>query len=173
MNAPGQLRLTPTLHQQVMAAIRAGGFPHIAAQAFGVTPALLEDWLRRGEHGRKPGGRRRGKRGARRFRAFATEVREAFAQARLKAEIHVFNEDPPRWLEHGPGRDSADNAGWSSAVKALINLAAERSALDDPMFLDFVGSMMNELADLPDVRKRLVALSNWPDQAKADQAKAA
>lgn len=163
MTAPVHNRLNPTLHQQIMAAIRAGGFPHIAAQAFGVTPNELEGWLRRGERAGESGRQR----GGTRFCAFAKELREAFAQARLKAEIQVFNEDPPRWLEHGPGRDRADHAGWSSAVKALISLEGERSALNDPIFLDVLGALMNELADLPEVQKRLRRIPNWPDQAKA------
>lgn len=161
MNAPKFVRLTPTLHQQIMAAIRAGGFPHIAAQAFGVSPNELEKWLRRGEPPADD------KRGGKRFRAFAKELREAFAQARLKAEIHVFNEDPPRWLEHGPGRDRADNSGWSSAVKALISLDAQRSALEDPEFLDLMGAMVGELADFPEAQTRVIGLVNRAAQAKA------
>ena len=161
MNAPKRLRLTPTLHQQIMAAIRAGGFPHIAAQAFGVSPAELEQWLRRGEQQSEQ------QRGGKRFRAFAKELREAFAQARLKAEVHVFNEDPPRWLEHGPGRDRAGDSGWSSAVKALISLESERSALDDPGFLDLMGAMVNELSAFPDAQTRVIGLLHRPDRTKA------
>ena len=161
MNAPKPRRLTHTLHQQIMAAIRAGGFPHIAAQAFGVTPKELEEWLRRGEHASDR------KRGGKRFRAFAKELREAYAQSRLKAEIHVFNEDPPRWLEHGPGRDSADNAGWSSAVKALISLDGERSALQDPDFIELLRDIAVGLAGFPEAQKHLTQMPMWPDQAKA------
>jgi hypothetical protein len=156
MIAPRIPRLTPTLHHKIVHAVRAGGFPHIAAQAFGVTMTTLEAWLRRGEtaHGRGP------------YRAFAREFREAVAQARLKAELHVFNEDPPRWLERGPARDRADCPGWSSAVKALINLGGERSALNDPGFQEWMGAMMNELKELPDAWKRLGRLVNGPGQAK-------
>lgn len=163
MTAPMHNRLNSTLHQQIMAAIRAGGFPHIAAQAFGVTPNELEGWVRRGE-GAGESGR---KRGGKRFRAFANELREAFAQARLKAEIQVFNEDPPRWLEHGPGRDCADNAGWSSAVKGLTNLEVVRSALDDPEFLEYMRTVVDGLAGFPEAQKRLTGLPNWPGQEKA------
>src|SRR5262245_59434222 len=43
-----QPRLTLELHRQIAAAIRAGGFPHIAAQAFGVPAPVWDNWLRRG-----------------------------------------------------------------------------------------------------------------------------
>jgi len=157
MTAPRIPRLTPTLHHKIVHAVRAGGFPHIAAQAFGVSMTTLEAWLRRGEsaHGRGP------------YRAFAREFREAVAQARLKAELHVFNEAPPRWLERGPARDRADCPGWASAVTALTNAGVERSALDEPEFLEFVQAMLSELKDLPEARKRLSNLAKRPGQAKA------
>ena len=157
MNAAKPLRLTATLHQRIMAAIRAGGFPHIAAQAFGVTPAQLESWLRRGEQsrGREP------------YRAFAREFREAYAQARLKAEVHVFEEDPPRWLEHGPARDRVDNPGWASAVRALTDLEGERNALADPEFVEFIHRVTSDMADFPEAQKRLVRLLTETPQRKA------
>src|SRR5688572_14776610 len=156
MNEPKRIRLTASLHQKIVAAIRAGGFPHIAAQAFGVTSAQLESWLRRGEHGRgEP------------YRSFAREFRDSYAQARLKAEIHVFNEDPPRWLEHGPARDRADSPGWSSAVRALTNLEGEHNALADPEFLEFMQRARHEFADLPEAQKRLARLLMETKQRKA------
>ena len=43
MSRPRNTRLTATLHQQIVATIRAGGYPHIAAAACGVPVALLEE----------------------------------------------------------------------------------------------------------------------------------
>src|SRR5262245_4634439 len=100
-------RLTPALMQQILSGIRAGGYPHVVAQAWGVPPAVFEGWLRKGDgpNGRKP------------YVAFAAEVRQAHAQARLRAENEVFSDKVQVWLEHGPGRERSGQPGWSAAVK--------------------------------------------------------
>ena len=45
---------------------------------------VFDDWLKRGldANGREP------------YRSFANEVRQAYAQARLRAELAVFEDDP-------------------------------------------------------------------------------
>src|SRR5438094_6168105 len=113
MAATRHTRLTLELHRQIVAAIRAGGYPHIAAQAFGVPAVVWDEWLRRGTApaARPP------------YRWFARDVQQAHAQARLRAEIHVLGEAPKLWLEHGPGRDRADCPGWAGAVKPAADAA--------------------------------------------------
>ena len=74
-----RFRLTPALRSQIVAGIRAGGYPHVAAEAWGVPKETFDDWLKRGvaADAREP------------YRSFAKEVRQAQAQARLRAEMAI------------------------------------------------------------------------------------
>src|SRR6516164_9462118 len=95
-------RPTPDLEQVVAAYIRAGGFPHVAAEAAGVPRAVFEGWLRRAQAAR-PGAA---------YRRFADAVRLAQAQARLGAEIAALKDKPLDWLKAGPGKERPDAPGW-------------------------------------------------------------
>jgi hypothetical protein len=97
--------LTPALQERIVASLRAGGFPEIAAQAWGVEPRTFRRWMRRGDRGIEP------------YQGFAAAVREAEAQARLRAEMDIFENQPRIWLEHGPGRETETSPGWTTAVK--------------------------------------------------------
>src|SRR3954449_11155033 len=108
-------RLNRGLQEQIVAAIRAGAFPHVAAQAFGVSRRTFEKWRRLG----------RCNEGDAEFFSFASAVSEAIAQARLRAEMEVFTEQPRIWLQHGPGRDASDCAGWTVAIKPIMRSRAE------------------------------------------------
>src|SRR5206468_1043917 len=68
--------LTPDVEQAIAAFIRAGGFPHVAAEAAGIPRSVFESWLRRG----------RNPQGPRKYRAFVRAIDQAAAQARLGAE---------------------------------------------------------------------------------------
>src|SRR5437762_13230908 len=94
-----RFRLTPQLRSQIVAGVRAGGYPHVAAEAWGVPRAIFDLWLERGQakDGREP------------YASFARDVQTAYAQARLRAELAVFEDDPKVWLAHGPGRESDGN----------------------------------------------------------------
>ena len=140
-----RFRLTAQVRQQIVAGIRAGGYPHIAAEAWDVPKAVFDNWLRRGHaaKAREP------------YRLFAGEVRAARAQARLKAEMDVFKDDPKIWLEHGPGREAADNPGWTVSVKPADAAAADRNALLDPDVMGLIRVVMQTLTPFPDARTRL------------------
>jgi hypothetical protein len=138
-----QPRLTLEMHRQIAAAIRAGGFPHIAAQAFGVPQPVWDVWLRRGT---APGAREP-------TRSLVQEVHQAHAQARLKAEISVHGEAPRIWLEHGPGRDRADCPGWAGAVQAAP-AAGERNPLLEPGTLELIHYVKGLLDEFPEPRAR-------------------
>jgi hypothetical protein len=97
---------TPALQDRIVAALRAGGFPEVAAQTWGVSPRTFRRWMRRGEV-----------RGIEPYRSFAAAVREAIAQARLRAEMDIFENQPRIWLQHGPGRETDASPGWTTAVK--------------------------------------------------------
>src|SRR5438105_1422557 len=88
--------LTPAVEQAILAYVRAGGFPHVAAEAAGVPRAVFERWLARGQ---EPGGPAK-------YRAFLEAVRQAQAQARLGAEVSARDDKPLDWLRSGPGRET-------------------------------------------------------------------
>src|SRR6185437_7480818 len=105
--AQSRYRLTAALQEQIVAYIRAGGFPHIAAEAAGLPRHLFARWLERGQRADAPAA----------YREFARAVMEAQAQARLHAELTALTDKPLDWLKAGPGKDSADNPGWTNPGK--------------------------------------------------------
>jgi hypothetical protein len=137
MNEP---RLTAELARGILAGIRAGGFPHVAAAAYGVHLALWDRWLRRGrrEHAREP------------YRSFVRKVEAAQGQARLRAEMVMMEKDTRGWLKHGPGRDLPGRPGWAALVKPAP--APARQAVDwltSPEFLHFTALLRAALAPYP------------------------
>lgn len=140
------IQLTPEIERLIVAAIRGGAYPHIAAEAAGVPRELFQEWLQRGEQHRRP-----------RYRAFANEVRQARAHARLKVELEVHKDDPKFWLLSGPGKDSLDPPGWSSATKPL--LPGDDAALDlwnSPEWAQMWTLILQILSDYPEARSALV-----------------
>ena len=146
--ADKRFRLTPQLREQIVAAIRAGGYPHVAAEAWDVPQRVFDDWLRRGRaaKARDP------------YLAFAGAVRTARAQARLRAEMEVFKDDPKVWLEHGPGREQVDNPGWTVAVKPAEAAAEERNALLDVELMGLFRTLIEILTPYPDARAQAAQL---------------
>ena len=100
----------PQRAQVLLAYIRQGGFPFVAAEAAGVPAPTFHVWVLRGE---QPGAREP-------LRGFAQNVRQAVAQARLLSELTVCKKDPKFWLSQEPGRETPDNAGWTTAVRPTI-----------------------------------------------------
>src|ERR1700678_4070987 len=102
------IELTPELEAKIVASIRAGGYPVVAAQAWGVSKELFERWLARGrrKNAREP------------YRRFARNVDQALGQARLRAEMDAYKDDPKSWLKHGPGKELPGQPGWSALVKS-------------------------------------------------------
>src|ERR1039457_7058461 len=100
--------LTSERHRAIVAAIRAGAFGWVAAEANGVDRETFKIWLRNGTRTRREP-----------YFSFANDVRAARAQARLSAELEVRKEQPFNWLRFGPGRERDGEAGWteSSEIK--------------------------------------------------------
>src|SRR5262249_57257612 len=73
---PTRPKLTPAIQQAIIAYVRAGGFPHVAAEAAGVSAETFDHWMELGERPRA----------AAKYRDFADAVRQPVAQARLGAE---------------------------------------------------------------------------------------
>jgi len=100
--------LTPERHKAIVAAIRAGAFDWIAAEANGIDRQTFKLWMRKGMRTKREP-----------YLSFVNEVRTARAQARLSAEIEVRKEQPFSWLRFGPGRERDGEEGWteSSEIK--------------------------------------------------------
>jgi hypothetical protein len=106
-------RLTPQVQQKILSSIRAGADPRAAAEAWDIPAAMFEAWLERGQRpkSRPP------------YSEFATAVRAARAQARIKAEMEIFNGAARVWLEHGPGKtETAPDGGNALLNRTLMEL---------------------------------------------------
>ena len=102
--------LTPERHKAIVAAIRAGAFDWIAAEANGIDRETFKLWMRTGTRKKREP-----------YISFVRDVRAARAQARLSAELEVRKDQPFSWLRFGPGREREGEAGWteSSEIKHL------------------------------------------------------
>jgi hypothetical protein len=135
--------LTPTVQQMIVAYVRAGGFPHVAAEAAGVPCAVFERWMRRG-HAPRPKDR---------YRAFAEAVGQAAAQARLGAEVAILTNKPLDWLRYGPGRETAKRRGWTGAVRAaVLPRRGRREALAEPEVQALIARLLGLLEPFPEAR---------------------
>lgn len=130
-------KLTPTLERSLVAYVRAGAFPHVAAEAAGVPRAVFADWLARD---RGP------------YRAFALSVTQAHAQSRCVAEIAIHDTKPLDWLKCGPGRPAPDRPGWTAAARAPVNDSQAGSPLADPEVQRFLAGLLRSLEPTPESR---------------------
>jgi hypothetical protein len=140
--------LTAALERAVAAYVRAGGFPHVAAEAAGVPRAVFDAWLRSGA----------GARAAGKYRRLVAAVRGAAAEARLGAEIAAHKDKPLDWLKSGPGKERLDAAGWSAAAKAQPGGDRPPPLLMQPEFVALIRGMVKALATYPEAR---VALADF------------
>ncbi len=135
--------LTPEVEQTLLTYVRAGGFPNVAAVAAGLPADVFARWLGKG---RAPGARRR-------YRDFRDAVLQAAAQARLAAEVQVFQKRPLDWLRCGPGRAATDSPGWAATVKApAVGPGREVDLLLLPEVQRFVQLILDSLAPYPEAR---------------------
>ena len=139
------IRLSLELQEQVVAGIRAGAFPHVAAQAFGVSRRSFNRWRRLG----------RSNEGDAEFHSFACAVDQAIAQARLRAEIKIFTEQPRIWLQHGPGRETSDSAGWTVAVKPAVKARTAANPFAMPEVQELIRVVIDCLDGQPQVQAKI------------------
>lgn len=132
-------RLTEDTQRSILSFIRAGGFPHTAAEAAGVPRELFDDWLSR------PGPR---------YRAFALAVRQASAQARLRVEVAVLDAKPLDWLKSGPGKPQPGLPGWTAPARAAP-VREDVSALAQRPVQEMMTFLITALAGYPDARVHL------------------
>jgi hypothetical protein len=105
-------KLTPEVVAQIAASVRAGGFPHTAAEAAGVSLRTYYRWRARGEA-----------EGRGRYQEFWHTVCQAAAEARLIAEAAVFKASPEAWLTKGPGRTTPQRPGWTETYDVRVHQA--------------------------------------------------
>lgn len=141
-----QPKLTPAIQQAIVAYVRAGGFPHVAAEAAGVPADVFERWLQLGERPRA----------AAKYREFADAVRQAAAQARLGAEVTARTDKPLDWLRGGPGRAAPHSDGWTGPARAPSAASAD-SPLLSPEVQQLVTTLLDALADHPQARAAVAA----------------
>ena len=125
--------LTEELQTQILAFLRAGGSPEVAAQAAGVSAQRFAQWMRWG----------RSRNGSARYRQFAEAIDQAVAQARLGAEVALRGEKPLEWLRHGP---PATGAVGGKASETVSPLAA-------PEFRDLLCELLVALEPYPEARQ--------------------
>ena len=137
-----RFRLTPEVQGQIVSSIRAGGYPHVAAEAWGVPKSVFEDWIKRAarDKAREP------------YRSFGNEVRAAHAQARLRAEIEIYQADPKCWLVHGPGRETAAGPGWSVLVKPAAAEPEDGNVLFSGAVMALFQVVIKTLEPFPEAR---------------------
>jgi hypothetical protein len=109
---------TPELQKDLLAYIRQGSFPEVAAEAVGVPQGDFRRWLADSTKPDADGS----------LRAFAAGVRKAMAHARVLAENAIVKKNPLAWLKHGPGRERSDMPGWTLPVRAAA--ARDQDAAD-------------------------------------------
>jgi len=150
---------TIRLQNEICAFIRQGGFPEAAAEAAGVPQATFRQWLARGQAPRAKAP----------FRAFAAEVRKAAAQARVLAEMEAVKKNPLAWLKHGPGRETADMAGWTLPVRPQLPSSGRTAqALAPAELAELCAVIMRVLAPFPEARRAVAEALTAPSRAKEE-----
>src|SRR3954451_24577340 len=135
--------LTAEVQGQIVALVRAGGFPHVAAVAAGTPVKVFEYWLRCG----------RAKKPQPLYREFLEAVLQAQAQARLVAETQALRKAPLSGLRFGPGRQTGRLPGWTDAVKPP-KLERHFGASVARM-QELVTTMLDALGEFPEARAAL------------------
>lgn len=150
-----KVKLTPEITDLILGFIRAGGYPHVAAEAAGVPSEVFDRWMSAGE---------RGGRGNSKYRKLVTAIRQAQAQARLKAEIDCRQNDPKFWLRSGPGKETPSAPGWSMPTKpVVVNDQRTVNLLASPEWNSLWALILQALAGFPEARQALVsALQQQP-----------
>jgi hypothetical protein len=141
--------LTSEITAKITAFIRAGGFPHVAAEAAGVPRETFEKWLFIGN----PTGRKKGWKPHKLYTPFWLAIMEAKATARLTAEIQALKNDPVAWLKSGPGKDQPNNPGWSSVTRPVVNETNQQiNVLLSPEMQGVFASLLQVLQPFPEAR---------------------
>jgi hypothetical protein len=142
------MNLAPSLRQHILSSVRAGAYPHAAAEAWGVPAPSIGDRHQQTDTTEDEA-------------AFAAEMRQAHAMARAVAETKLFANDPKLWLLHGPGRETAAAPGWTAAARpAEGSPAVSENAWLQPGLLKFLATLLDALTSFPEARRRVAQAMN-------------
>jgi hypothetical protein len=111
---PGSVSLTREQWDTIVSYVRVGVFAHVAAVAAGVGVRTFQEWMARGEsrHPTRPC--------TPKLKAFAREVRQAQAQARVVAETKVYRDRPAQWLKYA-ARTGPEEPGWTEPKNSIAD----------------------------------------------------
>lgn len=137
-------KLTSLAQSQIVAFIRAGAFPNMAAEAAGVPAEIFNEWMARGCPLNRPPNWKPHKR----YTPLWQQVRQAVGQARVSAEVDARNKDPLRWLLQGPGKEQPDVPGWSQTVRPQLVRSEDNTY--PPELLRLLGEVREALLPHPD-----------------------
>ena len=140
--------LTPAVEKMIAAYVRAGGYPHIAAEAAGVPRKVFQEWLRKGE----------AERPLKKYKGFVERLRQAEAQARLAAEAKALKEKPMDWLKAGPGKETPARPGWSALAKPHAGAMKETPLLMRDDVQTFLRALLQALEPHPEARAAVAAV---------------
>jgi hypothetical protein len=141
-----RLPLTSEVEETILAYVRAGGYPHVAAEAAGIAREVFEEWLRQGEAGKPL-----------KYKQFLAKLREAEAQARLAAETKTLKEKPMAWLKAGPGKETPAKPGWSALAKPHAGAVKETPLLSRSDVQSFLRALLRALEPFPEARAAVAA----------------
>jgi hypothetical protein len=134
--------ITPDIARSIAAAIRAGVYPHVASEAAGVGRELFDEAMRLGaQSGAHP-----------EAQEFAELIRQAIAQARMKAEMLMLAQDAGFWLKHGPGKAREDYPGWTNPVKPSQEEEKGASVAASAEVLDLGAKILEALEPFAEAR---------------------
>jgi hypothetical protein len=138
------IRPTPELTRAIVAFIRAGSFPQVAAEAAGLPTERFADWMERGARSRAPLA----------LRQFFQAIRKAQAEARLTVEVELRQSKPLDWLRCGPGKPGDLGEGWTTPLRG--GASGEEKPVDLlalPLTQEVIARVLSVLTPHPELRQ--------------------
>lgn len=141
-------KLTLEVQSLICGLIRAGAFPHVAAEAAGIPQRVFERWMRCGKV-RQP---------VEEYRLFAAAVMTAKAHARALAETDVRKRYPVSWLRSGPGREGDGKPGWTGTVQPVPLKGPDDTMGSSERWWAVFPPLLDALAPFPEARAAAAAV---------------
>lgn len=143
-------KLTAETQDAIVADIKKGAFPYVAAQAAGVAAPTFYEWMRNGRNAT-----RRNK-----YRDFFDAVTTAAGLARTSAETRVFEQDPKSWLRLGPGRDGGDpeHPGWTESGRQVDVTTRGEALAGQADVQGLIALVVEVLAPYPEARAAIAGV---------------
>jgi len=118
---------------RLLAFIRGGAFPYVAAAAEGIPSSTFFRWMLLGKEGKKP------------YLGFWEKVTKAHSQKRVAVEVQVAKENPLAWLRLGPGRSRPGEPGWTddAELPGMDGMESNTDGFTDEERADRVTHILN------------------------------